>query len=102
LGFHSWFYLELCSTSVCVFYPLSAPRPIQYFKHTMGANPKDTVGINLLVFNGKKDKFRVWTTKFVSHLKEMTVVLQGQWLASITPHRPESTINSRTGCKANH
>ncbi|RHY05351.1 hypothetical protein DYB36_011393 [Aphanomyces astaci] len=51
----------------------------------MAANPKDTVGINLLVFNGKKDKFRVWTAKFVSHLKEMTVALQGQWLASTTP-----------------
>ncbi|RHZ32068.1 hypothetical protein DYB37_012509 [Aphanomyces astaci] len=56
----------------------------------MAANPKDTVGINLLVFNGKKDKFRVWTAKFVSHLKEMTAALQ---VASTTPDRPEPTIN---------
>lgn len=57
------------------------------------AAPKDN--LSLLVFNGKKDKFRVWYTKFVAHLTEMTISIRGAWLAACAsqPGRPEPKVN---------
>ncbi|RLO13629.1 hypothetical protein DYB28_015648, partial [Aphanomyces astaci] len=57
---------------------------------TMAANSKDP-NIQLLVFNGNKKGFRVWTQKFVQHLKALTTAKVGLWLANQTS-RPEPKI----------
>ncbi|ETV63846.1 hypothetical protein H257_19221 [Aphanomyces astaci] len=43
----------------------------------MAADMKEN-GISLLVFNGRKDKFRVGSAKFVAHLKELTVQMHAE------------------------
>ncbi|CAK4238777.1 unnamed protein product, partial [Aphanomyces euteiches] len=49
---------------------------------------------SLLVFNGRKDKFRVWTQKFVAHLKEMSIAQRRICLSggSAFDERPEPDI----------
>ncbi|RHZ25469.1 hypothetical protein DYB37_007607, partial [Aphanomyces astaci] len=56
----------------------------------MAANSKDP-NIQLLVFNGHKKGFRVWTQKFVQHLKALTTAKVGLWLANQTS-RPKPKI----------
>ncbi|RQM24815.1 hypothetical protein B5M09_011561 [Aphanomyces astaci] len=47
----------------------------------MAVNSKDP-NVQLLAFNGNKKSFSVWTQKFIKHLKAMTTVKVGLWLAN--------------------
>ncbi|ETV78714.1 hypothetical protein H257_07560 [Aphanomyces astaci] len=49
---------------------------------------KGSSELSLLVFNGKKDTFRVWSRKFMNYLEGLTIELTGLWIGE-SDKRPQ-------------